>query len=141
MKILKIVVDTNVLVSALRSSRGASFRLMMLLDSGKFELFISVPLILEYEYATKRLLGEINLTESDIDDVLDYICTVAVHQKIFFLWRPYLRDPEDDMILELALNSGCETIITFNKRDFEQVEKFGISIMTPKEFLKSIGEI
>ena len=115
--------------------------MMMLLDSGKFELFISVPLILEYEYATKRLLGEINLTESDIDDVLDYICTVAVHQKIFFLWRPYLRDPEDDMILELALNSGCETIITFNKRDFEQVEKFGISIMTPKEFLKSIGEI
>ncbi len=97
-----VVIDTNVIVSALRSRDGASFLLVSLLgESDKFEINISVALVLEYEDATKRLLGEVPITERAIDDILDYICEIAHEQKIYFLWRPFLRDPNDDMVLEL----------------------------------------
>ncbi len=82
----------------------------------------------------------IKLRKSDIDDILDFICFVAEQRKIFYLWRPYLKDPKDDMILELAAESECEYIITFNKKDFDGIEKFGIKTITPKDFLKMIGE-
>lgn len=137
----KIVIDTNVFVAALRSSRGASHRLLRLIDSGKFEINISVPLVLEYEDAGKRIVDEVALREEDIDDVIDYICKVANHRKVYFLWRPFLRDPKDDMVLELALSGGCEIIITYNVKDFDGVEEFGLRVMTAKEFLEHIGEL
>jgi predicted nucleic acid-binding protein len=141
MAIPHIIVDTNFLVSALRSRRGASFRLLELLGSGKFELSVSVPLVLEYEAASMRLLGEIALSEDDIDNVIDYICSVARHQQISFLWRPFLKDVRDDMVLELAATAGCDTIVTYNKKDFVGVEEFGIRVLTAKEFLQEIGEV
>jgi len=134
-----IILDTNVFISALRSRRGGSYRLFMLLDSGKFDINISVPLIVEYEEVAKRLSRELGLTHADIDDILDYICGVAKKRKIHFLWRPVLRDPRDDHILELAVESDCEFIVTYNIRDFSGSEQFGIRIVTPKEFLKIIG--
>jgi putative PIN family toxin of toxin-antitoxin system len=137
----QIVIDTNVFVSALRSSRGASHRLLRLIDSGEFEINISVPLVLEYEDAGKRMVDEITLREEDIDDVIDYICKVANHHKVYYLWRPSLRDPKDDMILELALSGGCEIIVTYNVNDFDGVEEFGLQVMTAKEFLEHIGEL
>lgn len=137
----KIVIDTNIFVAALRSSRGASHRLLRLIDSGKFEINISVPLVLEYEDAGKRIVDEVALREEDIDDVIDYICKVANHRKVYFLWRPFLRDPKDDMVLELALSGGCEIIVTYNVKDFDGVEEFGLRVMTAKEFLEHIGEL
>lgn len=136
-----IIIDTNVIISALRSRRGASFRLVELLGSDKFEVSVSVPLVLEYEAVSKRLLGEIALSEDDIDDVIDYICSVSHHQQISFLWRPFLKDVRDDMVLELAVSAGCDTIVTYNKKDFIGVEEFGIRVKTAKEFLQEIGEI
>ncbi len=115
--------------------------MLMLLDSGKFEVNISVTLILEYEDATKRLIGEIPLTEHDIDDILDYICKVANRRKIFYLWRPFLKDPKDDMVLELAVTANCDFIVTYNREDYQGVEAFGLRVMTPKEFLQEIGEL
>jgi predicted nucleic acid-binding protein len=112
-----------------------------LLGSGKYELSVSVPLVLEYEVASKRLLREIPLNEDDIDDVIDYICSVAHHQQISFLWRPFLKDVRDDMVLELAVSSACDTIVTYNKKDFIGVEEFGIRVLMAKEFLQEIGEI
>lgn len=141
MTVPHIIADTNVFVSALRSRSGASFRLLELLGTGKFELSVSVPLVLEYETASKRLLGEIALDEADIDNVIDYVCKVAHHQQISFLWRPFLKDVRDDMILELAVSAGCDTIVTYNKKDFAGVEEFGIRVLTAKEFLQEIGEI
>jgi len=88
MKRCQIVIDTNVLVAALRSKRGASYKLFMLISSGKFTIHISVPLILEYEDVAKRLLKDIPLTEQDIDDILDYLCAIAQQQQVFYLWRP-----------------------------------------------------
>ena len=137
----QIVIDTNVLVAALRSQRGASHRLLLLIGSGKFEINVSVPLVLEYEDAAKRLIEDIPLTASDIDDVLDYLCAVANQREIYYLWRPFLNDPKDDMVLELAVVSQGGYIVTFNKRDYIGVEEFGIRVLTPQEFLKEIGEL
>ncbi len=136
-----IVIDTNVIVSALRSSRGASYKLLTAIDSNKFDINISVPLVLEYEDATKRLIGKIMLRKKDIDDILNYICSVAEHWKIFYLWRPYLKDPIDDMVLELAVTANCDYIVTYNKKDFQNVKAFGLSVVTPQELLKLIGEL
>lgn len=98
-------------------------------------------LILEYESAAKRLIGKIKPKIRDIDDILDYICSVAKRWKIFYLWRPYLKDSKDDMVLELAVTAKCDFIVTYNKNDFQNVKPFGLQAVTPKEFLKLIGVI
>ncbi len=135
----QIVIDTNVFISALRSRRGASYRLFTLLDRGTFDITISVPLILEWEDAAKRIARDIGLTHADIDDILDYICRVARKRTIHFLWRPFLKDPQDDHVLELAVEAGCDVIVTHNVRDFSGTEQFGIRVVTPKECLQVIG--
>lgn len=138
----QIVIDTNVIVSALRSQYGASYKLFMLLDTGKFEINLSVPLAIEYEEASKRLVGKKgDLKASDIDDILDYVCSVAHWRKVYYLWRPFLADPKDDMVLELAVSAACEVIVTYNKEDFEGIKQFGIRVLTAQEFLREIGEL
>jgi putative PIN family toxin of toxin-antitoxin system len=141
MPIYQIVIDTNVWIAALRSKRGASYKLLSLIDSGKFEVNLSVPLVLEYEDTAKRLVGEIPLTERDVDDILDYLCSVAHHRRIYYLWRPFLSDPRDDMVLELVVTAECDFIVTFNQSDFVGVEQFGLATLTPKEFLQKIGVV
>jgi len=135
------VVDTNIIVSALKSRNGFSYDLLTIIDDKRFQIFISVPLILEYDEAIKRDRVKIKLNKAEIDAVLDYICLVAEKRKIFYLWRPHLKDPKDDMVLELAVESECDYIISFNKKDFAGVEVFNLEVITPKEFLKIIGEI
>jgi len=141
MSVYQIVIDTNVWVAALRSKRGASYKLLSLIDSGMFETNLSVPLVLEYEETAKRLIGNIPLTERDIDDILDYVCVVGRHHKIYYLWRPFLSDPDDDMVLELAVTAECDFIVTFNQSDFAGVEQFGLKTLTPKAFLQKIGVV
>ena len=140
MKKLNIVIDTNVIVSALRSKQGASFKLISLIVKNQFEFSISVPLVLEYEGVLRRYLDEKLYSDSDIDDFLNYLCKVGNKQKVYFLWRPFLKDPKDDMVLELAIESNSEYIITFNKRDFVGVNKFGKEVLTPSEFIKKLQE-
>ena len=96
---------------------------------------------MEYEDVLKREALGLPLSEADIDDILDYLCLVGEKRQIHFLWRPYLKDPKDDMVLELAFESGSEYILTYNKKDFREIEKLGIKARTPKEFLQMIGEI
>ncbi len=140
MKKYKIVIDTNVIVSALRSRNGSSFKLLSIIDDERFKVFISVPVLLEYEDAIKRDKTNIKLKKTEIDDILNYICFIAEQRRIFYLWRPFLRDPKDDMFLELAVESESDYLITFNEKDFQGIETFGIKVLTPKEFLKVIGE-
>ncbi len=137
----RIVVDSNVMVAAVRSRRGASFRLLSLIDSGRFRIAISVALVLEYEDAIKRMLNDLALSEAAVDAILDYVCSVAERRRIHYLWRPCLPDPKDDMVLELAVSAGCEAIVTFNRRDFAPAAKFGIRVLTPREFLDEIGAL
>lgn len=141
MKSVQIVMDTNVLVSALRSKRGASFRLLRLLGDSRFEISVSVPLVIEYEKALKKTVHRGGPSARDIDDILDFVCAVARHRKIYYLWRPLLRDPKDDMVLELAVAAGCDCIVTYNQRDFTGAEEFDIGVLTPKEFLHRIGDL
>jgi len=136
---MRIVIDTNVLVAALRSVFGASFKLVSLLPSGKFTIAVSVPLVIEYEEVLKRELAGVHLTAQDIDDFVDFLCQVGLRQDIFFLWRPLLPDPSDDMVLEVAVASSCDAIVTYNKRHFRRAEHFGLRILDPREFLDEIG--
>jgi putative PIN family toxin of toxin-antitoxin system len=135
-----VVLDTNVMVVALRSRRGASYQLLSLLGEGRFEIAVSVPLVLEYEDVLTRRDLEGPYSRQDIEDLLDFLCQVAHRQRIFFLWRPCLPDPKDDMVLELAVAAGCEAIVTFNARDFVGAERLGIRIDTPGSFLRILKE-
>ena len=137
----RIVLDACVLVAALRSRRGASFRIISLARQGYFEFCLSVPLVVEYEAATKRHYRQMGLTHGDIEDILDYLCRVGIHREVHFLWRPCLRDPGDDLVLELAVESESTYLVTHNVRDFTGAEKFGITVINPKEFLRVIGEL
>jgi putative PIN family toxin of toxin-antitoxin system len=137
----RVVLDTSVLIAGLRSRRGASYRLLKLLGRGRFEICISVPLVLEYESAAKRISRALGLHHTDIEDILDYICAVSVHRRIHFLWRPFLRDPSDDMVLELAVESESQYIVTHNISDFAGIRQFGLEALTPGEFLRRIGEL
>ena len=130
------VMDTNVLLSALYSNRGASFKLLSMIDSQKFTVHISTTLIYEYEEILKRKSG---LDFRNVDAVLDYVCQVGRKNSIFYLWRPKLRDIDDDFLLELAVKSSS-IIVTLNTKDFKPAVEFGLRVMTPGEFLRYIGE-
>ena len=136
----QIVLDTNVLVSALRSTRGASFRLVSLLDTGRFEINLSVPLVVEYEDVLMRQRREFGLSAAEVGNFLDFLCRVGNLHEVYFLWRPLLRDPKDEMAAEVAVKAGCRHIVTYNIRDFSGVEAFGISAIRPHEFLTALNE-
>ena len=137
-----IVLDTNVLISALRSNRSASFKLLTLVGTGRFEIGLSVPLVLEYEDILRRQTGTaIALSEAEIGDVLDYLCSVAQHYRVYYLWRPVLPDPRDDMVLELAVSAECHSIVTYNVSDFMGSKHFGIQVITPKTLLENLEGI
>ena len=141
MKLQRIVIDTNILISAMLSSQGASFKLISLIGKQHFNYVMSVPLMVEYEDVLKRKNYEIELSEDAINNILDRICYHADLREIFYLWRPYLNDPKDDLVLELAVESNCDSIITYNLKDFKNVDKFGLKALTPKIFLQKIGVI
>jgi putative PIN family toxin of toxin-antitoxin system len=135
---MRVVLDTCVVVAALRSRRGASHEVLRRLGGDRFEIAVSVPLVLEYTEVLLRQSKALGLTHEDISDLIDYLCSVSVHQQVFFLWRPQLPDPDDDAVLELAANAGCKAIVTHNVRDFVGSERFGVMVMTPGEFLKQL---
>ncbi len=139
MHIIQIVIDTNVFISALKNNTGASFYLLNLIGKSEFETNISVPLLMEYEEVAHRFLKQTNLTTTDLNDILDYICLASNQHKIDYLWRPFLKDPEDDFVLELAVKSESQYIITFNKKDFKNISMFGVTALTPWEFLTLRG--
>jgi len=140
MKVFKVVLDTNVLVSGLRSKRGASYKLLSLLGAGRFTTAVSVPLVVEYEKALVDPRTKVPFSRADIGKFIDYVCTIADKRKIYYLWRPCLPDPGDDMILELAVAGSCNYIVTYNIRDFRGADQFGIKILTPGQLLKLLGE-
>ena len=141
MKTPQIVMDTSVLIAALHSQWGAAYRLLSLVGTGQFGLNLSVPLVLEYEDVAKRLADEMGLTAQAIDDIIDYLCSIAVQHQIHYLWRPVLPDPKDDMVLEVAVAGECDAIVTYNSKDFRGAEQFGIQILTPRDLLEQIGAL
>jgi putative PIN family toxin of toxin-antitoxin system len=114
------VLDTDVVVAALRSDRGASRQLLLAALNRRFELLLSVPLILEYEAVLSRPhhLAACGLSSAQVGRVLDDLAAVARPVRLAFRWRPRLSDPDDDMVLETAMNGNADAIVTFNRRDF-----------------------
>ena len=129
--------DTNVVYAALRSRTGASFALVQAAIDGRFELALSVALCLEYEDVALR--SPLVISTEDIEAILDQLVAISVRPQINFLWRPQLRDPKDEMVLELAINGHCPYTVTFNIRDFVGCERFGIQPITPAVFLSLLG--
>lgn len=133
----RVVLDTNVVVSALRSRRGASAAILEVAGTGRYIHCVSVALVFEYEAVCKRPSTGLAVPGSVIDDVLDYLAGTGRRQTIHFLWRPTLRDPGDDHVLELAVAAGA-AIVTHNRRDFAGAERFGIDVISPLALLERV---
>ena len=132
------ILDTCVLVSALRSNLGASFEVLQAVRRGDVRIALSVALAIEYETVALRPGRVPALTTEEIQMVVDVLCKLAHPQKIFFTWRPFLPDPDDDLVLELAAAAGCAFIITHNLKDFKGSESLGIRAITPAQALNLI---
>ncbi|MEA2059620.1 MAG: putative toxin-antitoxin system toxin component, PIN family [Thermodesulfobacteriota bacterium] len=142
-KAYQIIVDTNVMVAALRSSQGASYRLLKLLKEGdrRFRINVSTALTLEYEAVLKREVHRQGKDVVMIDRFIDDIVSLADRHPIFYLLRAHIKDADDDFILELAFSSGADYIVTYNTGNFKNAKMFGMNVVTPKIFLQKIGEI
>jgi putative PIN family toxin of toxin-antitoxin system len=138
MKIKRIILDTNVLYAGLYSSEGASYQLLRAIERGQIWIILSTTLLLEYKDILNRKKLELGLSEKGIEAILDNLCRLSDHQKIYYLWRPFLKDPNDDHILELAVASQTEIIVTHNIKDFNEINQFGKRAITPKQLLKEI---
>jgi putative PIN family toxin of toxin-antitoxin system len=135
------VLDTDVIVAALRSDRGASRQLLMAALNQQFELLLSVPLILEYEAVLTRPqhLAACGLSGPEVGRVLDDLAAVAKPVQLAFRWRPRLSDPDDDMVLETAINGSASAIVTFNQSDFASGMKgFSCAVILPATALQQI---
>lgn len=132
------VLDTNILFAGLYSIRGASFKVLQAVKAKKIKPVLSVALLFEYEDVLKRNSRKLGFNHRDIDTFLDNICYLSSFHKIHYLWRPFLPDPKDDHVLELAVASRVNNITTFNTKDFKGAEKFGVNLLSPKNLLEAI---
>lgn len=137
---IRAVLDTNILVAGLRSRRGASHHVLSLIGTGRFEHVLSVPLVLEYEEVLRRdpVIRRL-FSQEEIGELIDYLCATGRAERVRYLWRPQLRDPKDEHVLELAVAAGCQTIVTHNIRDFGPASRFGIRLATAGQFLEHVG--
>lgn len=135
-----LILDTSVLISGLRSSLGASFALLDLVGSGRFTIGLSAALVLEYEATCMKSLPALSLTADDVKELLDYFCHVGKLAAIRFRVRPSVADPDDELVLEAAIASGSEWIVTHNIRDMATgAARYGIDVITPGEALRRLG--
>jgi putative PIN family toxin of toxin-antitoxin system len=135
---IQTILDTNIIFAGLYSAFGASFQVMRAVTAGNIQPVMSVALLFEYEDVLKRNSRKLGLTYRDIDAFLDNICALSSYQRIHYLWRPFLPDPKDDHVLELAVASQTKIITTFNTRDFKGIEQFGIKTIGPQQLLEQI---
>ena len=137
---MKVVFDTSVFVAAARSNRGASHALLARLPDDNFQTVISVALFAEYRAVLLRPENLLQRTAPQAEGFLDFLISTSHLQEVFFRWRPALPDPDDDLILELAVAADCRYIVTHNLRDFRGMENWGIAAVTPGDFLKLINK-
>jgi putative PIN family toxin of toxin-antitoxin system len=137
------VLDTNVVVAAMRSPRGASASLLIAARRGKLTMLVNVALALEYEATCQlpehRLAAELN--DAEVGIFIDAVLAMAEPVETHFMWRPQLRDPADELVLEAAVNGRADAVVTFNRRDFgDAPAAFGIEVLTPAEALNRVRQ-
>src|SRR6266545_7098400 len=133
---MRVVLDTSVLVAAARSRKGASYALVSSMPAPEFQLCLSLSLYMEWQQVLTRAENlSPGRTVEDTRNYLRYLAGQSHLQEIHFLWRPFLRDADDDMVLELAFAAGCRHIITHNVKDFHGSEPLGVTALSPREFL------
>jgi putative PIN family toxin of toxin-antitoxin system len=145
----QIVVDTSVVVAGLRSNLGAAFKLLTMLNDfpterrsqRRWQVNVSVALVLEYEAVLKREQLENFVTRIEVDRLVDDICSFSNLRTVFYQWRPTARDPDDDFVVDLAVECQADFIVTYNLRDLQPATQFGIEVVTPKTFLQLVGEL
>jgi putative PIN family toxin of toxin-antitoxin system len=136
----RAVIDTNVFLGSLWSTQGAAYEIFQQLRAGRWQLVLSNHLLFEYEEVGKRYAVEMELTLTDIDDVLDALCTAAEQHLLKPDWTPRLPDPDDEPLLQLAVESGADCIVTRNIRHLQLAENLGIVVLTPAEFLAKLRQ-
>lgn len=133
---MRVVIDTSVLVAATRSRQGSSFALVSSLPNPQFEFALSVALYTEWQAVLTRPEHlPPGLLPEDALGFLRYLASIAHLQDVYYLWRPFLRDPDDDMVLECAVASGSQYVVTHNVRDFLRCAELGVNAITPAAFL------
>jgi putative PIN family toxin of toxin-antitoxin system len=138
---MRAVLDTDVVVAGVLSPSGASRQLLVAAVDGRFELVASVPLMLEWEAVLKRpeILRASKGSAGDIDVLLDQLAAACLPVDLHFLWRPRTKDPDDDMVLETAINGRADAIVTFNLRHLLAArEYFGMVVERPADFLRRL---
>lgn len=138
---MRLVLDTDVVVAAMRSPRGASAAILRAARQGRVTLLASVPLALEYEAVASRTEHRLaaGLTEREVGIFLTAVVAMVEPVTAHFLWRPQLRDPADEMVLEAAVNGGADALVTFNGMDFGTVPaQFGINAWLPRDAIRRI---
>ena len=130
---MKVALDTDVLVAAVRSRPGASRAWLRAILSGEASLLLSAPLALQYEAVLTRPehLAASGASMEQIAALLDALCAVCAPVEISFLWRPMLRDADDEMVLEAAVNGRADRLLTFNERNFVGADRLGITVERP----------
>jgi putative PIN family toxin of toxin-antitoxin system len=138
---LQLVIDTNVLIAGLRSRRGAAFRLLSILNDARWQINLSVALVLEYEEVLKRESAALQLSYEDVDIVINALVNISNRRPIPYSWRPMSHDADDDFLIELALNIRADHIITYDLRHLRVLKELGFSVITPREFLELVDEL
>jgi putative PIN family toxin of toxin-antitoxin system len=140
---MRLVMDTDVLIAAIRSPKGASAALLVLLLQGRATLLLSVALALEYEATATRMqhLIAAKASEADVTNLINAIIDVIEPVEVHYQWRPQLSDAGDEMVLETAVNGRADAIVTFNRRHYGNVpSRFGIDVITPADALGRIKQ-
>ena len=135
-----LILDTCVLIAALRSSLGASNALLRLVGQGRFTIGLTTALVLEYEAVCMRSLADVELSADEVGQLLDFLCQVGRRGVVRFRVRPSLPDPGDELVLEAAVATGSVWIVTHNVRDLAAgAARFGVEVVTPGEALRRLG--
>lgn len=141
MKRYRVILDTNVILAAMRSSIGASYLLLAKIGHPRWQSIVTPALMYEYEDVVRRPGAVPGLSPHDITNILDMIYHESHRQIVWFSWRPLSPDPGDDLVVEAAIAGRCDYVVSFNERHLRVVREFGIEILRPADLLKLIGEI